>query len=197
MNRIKVFKDAMSRVASQAMVLTAGSKGYTESQLLHGMTLSSVSSLTVNPEPIIQFNLQVPSATATALHESKHLALNILRPCAQSVDIAHKFSQGIKFINAGIEGKEHATTPFCHLSKDQWEMYTGIEGLQIPILTQQSERVLICQKLKVFKVYNHEIWTCTVEDIINTGSVNDPEDPKSGGLVYFDRNFHKIGDTID
>lgn len=201
------YKNAMASLSSQALVLTSGYQNATiDSEKLHGMTLSSVTSLTIKPEPIIQFNLQVPSATSVELHKSGYLALHIMKPMDGSVDLARKFSMGTKYINCDITGEKKTTTPFEYLRKDQWAYYDDLKleddpirgeletkGIHLPILTNESERVLICEKYKVFNVFNHEIWTCKVKDIL----IHIDEEERSGGLIYFNRGFHKIGSKLN
>lgn len=194
------------------MILTASFSGKPEIGRMHGTTLSSVSSLTVNPEPIVQFNIQVPSATSKSIHDNKYLALHILKPSQESVKLARNFSLGSRYINGiqqeqlnlGVTSTSLHTTPFERINKNQWDLFENVmhskrpgsvhldSDLHLPILTKDSERILICQKYKVFKVYNHEIWTCKVKEIL----VNIDEDVKTGGLLYFDRKFHHVGDAL-
>lgn len=206
---IDEFKHAMSTVGSQAMILTSSFTGKADINQMHGTTLGSVSSLTVYPEPIIQFNIQIPSATSKSMHENKYMALHMLSPSIESVKLARTFSLGSKYINQTqhIEDQPESqkfTTPFGRIEKDQWDLFENVihnerpdafhitDGLHLPILTKHSERILICEKYKVFQVYNHEIWTCRVKDIL----VNVEDNAKTGGLLYFNRNFHNIGDPL-
>lgn len=195
------------------MILTAPFEGPISLSKLHGMTLSSVTSLTVNPEPIIQFNLQIPSATSTELHQHKYLALHIMEPSEKAVELARIFSMGARHINSTNMDLTKVTTPFEQLAVDQWDLYgntdktptalrsdfdasqlfrEGNNNINLPILTKDAERVLICEKYKVFRVHNHEIWTCKVKDIL----VNIHEEGRSGGLLYFNRRFHKVGKPL-
>lgn len=200
------------------MILTSSFSGTPNISKMHGTTLSSVSSLTVHPEPILQFNIQVPSATAKFMHENKYLALHILKPSNESVQLARNFSLGSRYINKMLQtpqSQQHSTagnkiptslhtTPFDRINADQWELFEDVKNqrpefnfkiesdLHLPILTKDSERILICQKYRVFKVYNHEIWTCKVKDIL----VNIEDDIKTGGLLYFNRKFHHVGDAL-
>lgn len=206
---IQEFKDAMSTVGSQAMILTASFRGDVDINKMHGTTLGSVSSLTVYPEPIIQFNIQVPSATSKSMHENSYMALHMLSPSVETVKLARNFSMGSKYINKFQDSKDQnilskCTTPFGRIERDQWDLFENVihnerpdafhikEELHLPILTKNSERILICEKYKVFQVYNHEIWTCRVKDIL----INVDENTKTGGLLYFNRNFHNIGDPL-
>lgn len=195
------------------MILTASFKGKPDISKMHGTTLSSVSSLTVYPEPILQFNIQIPSATSKFIHDNKYLALHILKPSNESVNIARNFSLGSRYINKELTNTDNTnfsnrlyTTPFDRIGKDQWELFEDVKkhqrpeylkfsiesGLHLPILTKDSERILICEKYRVFKVYNHEIWTCKVKDVL----VNIDDEVKTGGLLYFDRKFHLVGPAL-
>ncbi|KAH3667465.1 hypothetical protein OGAPHI_003114 [Ogataea philodendri] len=163
------------------MILTAPALSSSVSEL-HGMTLSSVSSLTINPEPVVQFNLQVPSRTSQTLHDSGFLALHILPPVQDSVRLARAFSRGTQ--------GAHLTKPFEELRPDEWR-YFAANGIKIPILSL-AERVLICEKHKVFRVYNHELWTCGVKEIVDNASA-----ASSGGLIYYNRRFHTVGNKLE
>ncbi|KAG7827435.1 hypothetical protein KL920_004689 [Ogataea angusta] len=165
-----------------AMILTAPALSSSVSDL-HGMTLSSVSSLTVSPEPVVQFNLQVPSRTSQTLHESGFLALHILPPVKESVRLARAFSRGTR--------GNCLTRPFEELRKDEWSYFTT-EHLKIPVLSL-AERILICEKHQVFRVYNHELWTCRVREIVQRAVDADA----TGGLLYFNRRFHAVGGKLE
>ncbi|ODV87670.1 hypothetical protein CANARDRAFT_193088, partial [[Candida] arabinofermentans NRRL YB-2248] len=197
-------------ISNQAMILTAPFQGVPNPSKFHGMTLSSVCSLVVNPEPVIQFNLQIPSITSEHLHKYNYLALHIMKPSNDSVNLARTFSKGIK-VSHDENGQIQHTKPFELLEKSEWDIYDNGSryplsmnsthenvfiddiNLNIPILTKNSERILICEKYKVFQIYNHEIWTCKVKDIIVNDDVSGI---KTGGLLYFNRQFHTIGDAL-
>lgn len=202
---IKKFKDCMSAISSQAMILTAPVKSPLSSSSLpppssispselHGMTLSSVASLTLNPQPLLQFNLQVPSITSEKLHDLKIFAFHILPPNNNSVRLARIFSKGInsKPIKDPISGELIHTKPFMNLSENEWDLFNFKDKINLPIL-KNSEKIIICEKFKVFKIYNHEIWVCSIKDIINNIDI---DGEKTGGLLYFNRKFHKIGDSL-
>ncbi|KAG0682302.1 hypothetical protein C6P42_003194 [Pichia californica] len=195
------------------MILTSSFSGKSDISRMHGTTLSSVSSLTVYPEPIVQFNIQIPSATSKFMHENKYMALHILKPNEESVKLARNFSLGSRYVNNQQQHEENVdystklfTTPFDRINRDQWDLFENVKEnqrpgsllfnieseLHLPILTKDSERILICEKYRVFKVYNHEIWTCKVKDIL----VNIEDDRKTGGLLYFNRKFHSVGKPL-
>lgn len=121
---VNAYKESMSRIGSQAMILTSAisrrknlSIGDTKFNAdastsindentktgipisdLHGLTLSSVVSLSVKPRTLIQFNLQVPSSTSSKLHQHEWFAIHLLPPNENSVRLARNFSRGVRWI---------------------------------------------------------------------------------------------------
>ena len=194
---LESFRLAMGRVSSQAMILTSATSNLNE---LHGMTLGSVCSLSVFPSPLIQFNLHLPSYTSSELHKHKYLALHVLPPTKNSVHLSRIFAKGVK-LNKGaklaptkeekIDGQvfHEMTKPFTRLQKGVDYLFYNISDVQIPILSN-VETTLICQTRNTFPVDNHEIWVADVVDIIHNKT------QKSGGILYFDRGFHKIGKSL-
>ncbi|QFZ25748.1 hypothetical protein EJF18_10859 [Clavispora lusitaniae] len=199
-----LFRSSMSRIASQAMILTAGCENASDN--LHGMTLSSVCSLSVFPRPLLQFNLHLPSYTASSLHSNGgYLCLHVMPPTEKAVFLSRIFASGVKtdpehFESKGDDGEvfHEMTTPFSHLSPTEYYFHQikdrkAIESLKVPVL-KESEVAFICQKEKVVEIDNHEIWVVGVTDILlpNSAFANS----KTGGLLYFDRGFHEVGPPL-
>lgn len=187
------FRETMSRVSSQAMILTTAIPIHYNHEKFRGVTLSSVTSLALKPMPLIQFNLQLPSFTSDYLHDYNHFALHLMKPNAESIRLARNFSKGaIKHVE---NGSIMPTQPFVDLTEGvQYETY-DIEGtnLCIPLL-KNSERVIVCQGYRNFRVGDHEIWVGSVQDIVNHGTKSDGQ--ITGGLLYCNRNFHKLGQSL-
>ncbi|KAL6452663.1 hypothetical protein SBY92_001925 [Candida maltosa Xu316] len=183
------FRLAMSRISSQAMILTSGTK--TDSNELHGMTLGSVCSLSVFPTPLIQFNLHLPSYTSSELHRYKYLALHVLPPIDASVHLSRIFAKGIK----GEDGEvfHEMTKPFELLEGEKEYGFYNVdeEGVKIPIL-KNVETTLICKVRENFLIEGHEIWVANVVDILQNNQFKE----KSGGILYYNRGFHKIGKRL-
>ncbi|KAM9892020.1 hypothetical protein OXX79_010311 [Metschnikowia pulcherrima] len=192
------FRTAMTRVSSQAMILTAGSKS--PSTELHGMTLSSVCSLSVHPNPLLSFNLHLPSYTSKTLHENNGmLGLHLMPPTKQAVTLGRKFAGGVKrdpsHFDAENEDGElfhEMTTPFSGLQGSYSMHYAG-DGVSVPILNE-SEAVFLCTKHRVFEVENHELWVVKVNDILFPNKRYDSA--PSGGLLYYHRGFHQVGESL-
>lgn len=190
------FKNSMAGVASQAMILTAGFKN--PPKTLHGMTLSSVCSLSVYPNPLLQFNLHLPSYTSKTLHDNDGVvAIHLLKASPTASELGRIFACGIKTDNViKTKGEEkdgeifhEMATPFNNISKDAWEMFQ-LSNYKIPIL-KESERIFICRKKNVIEIENHEIWVVEVIEIIENSS------DRTGGLIYYNRAFHTVGDVIN
>lgn len=189
------FKAAMARISSQAMILTAGCKS--ASEVFHGMTLSSVCSLSVHPKPLLQFNLHLPSYTSKALHENHgQLCLHLMPPTSQSVYLSRTFAAGIKRDKRHFDVKpedgeifHEMTTPFAHIGSKSYTLHDTGKCL-LPVL-KELEKAFICQKNQVFRVDSHEIWVVDVLDILSPNAHYEKQ--HLGGLLYFQRGFHRVG----
>lgn len=167
----------MSSLAAPVMILTtAGEKG---------ATLSSVTSLSINPHPLIQFNLMTPSTTSTSLHENGVFALHLLKPNKESGEMARLFGKN------GYFDKEKniyvPVSPFKDLNEKDFKLLS-IKDKELPILNN-VERVLICEKEEIFNIQDHEIWIGKVLQVLELN-----HEIKTGGLLNFNRSFHKISD---
>lgn len=169
----------MSSLASPVLILTTPSH--------KGATLSSVTSLSINPSPLIQFNLMKPSTTSTNLHEQGIFALHILPPVTKSGRLARLFGK-----NGYFDKEKNAfvpVSPFKDLVKGvDYQTVKVPGGVELPVL-KTAERVLLCKKEEVFGVQDHEIWVGKVLDVLEFS-----EGVKTGGLINFNRSFHKIAD---
>lgn len=196
------------------MILTAGFDVASKCKAsLHGMTLSSVCSLSINPIPLLQFNLHLPSYTSQSLHENDGiLAIHLLPPTPKAVRLGRIFASGIKretrksnFTYLDKTAQElkdgdvfhEMTTPFNNILNEDWKEYNFTDTLSLPIINE-AERVFICRKRRVFEIDSHEIWAVEVLNIIcpNHHYNIAHNDDKTGGLLYFDRSFHRVGNAL-
>lgn len=188
------FKSAMARVASPAMILTAGAS--LASEVLHGMTLSSVNSLSVHPTPLLLFNMHLPSYTSASLHKTGHMALHLMPPSQESVLLGRKFASGVKQdpshfkLNSKDGDFQEMTTPFSGF--DDFTYYETKDGVLVPIINE-LEVAFICSTRTQYEIDNHEIWVVNVDDVIRP---NQNIIKPSGGILYFDRGFHKVGPPL-
>lgn len=174
---------------------------------LHGITLSSVCSLATTPTPLLSFNLHLPSHTSLALHaRNGTMAIHMMPPSYTGAKLARIFASGIKveksyhsreisFKANKLEQKDgeifhERTTPFAHIFQGNWVEWPLDDTLSLPLL-KEAERVLICKKRLVMQVDNHEVWAVEVQDILNY-NLCEP----TGGLLYYNRKFHQVGDPL-
>lgn len=80
----------------------------------HGATLSSFSSIALDPHPLVSFSLRIPSRLATALKAFKqnqaaetHMVVNILSD--QQEDVAVRFSRADLYENPFVDTAYHLT----------------------------------------------------------------------------------------
>lgn len=62
-------------------------------QATHGATISSFTTVTLHPEPIISFNLKLPSRTWDAILDCRHFNLHLLHASQDGASLAHLFTQ--------------------------------------------------------------------------------------------------------
>lgn len=165
----------MSSVAQAAMVITTNhkdEKGHCEPR---GLTVSSVTSLSIKPEPLICFNIQVPSRTSQVLHGSMHFAVNILPPSKEAVDICKAF--------AGSLGKD--VNPF-EVEKSLLRYENEMPVVSIAMA------VLMCEATKCFPVQDHEIWVARVTSV----NIYPTLKAHDGNLLYQNHKFHELGKVL-
>jgi hypothetical protein len=173
------------------------------------MTLSSFTTLTLTPSPIITFNIKNPSRTLSALSQSRNFLIHILEASENGMKIADAFTKG----NADDRSL------FLHENKDVFgveEVGVGKENgveIKIPMLKAEGViSVLRCVVLgaregvekeveedkrsksngsAIIRVGNHMLVLGKVEEIIGGG-----EEGRSG-LCYADGRYRRVGDVIE
>lgn len=203
---INSYRHAMGGIASSAMVITTTSISGDEPR---GLTLSSITSLSLKPTPLVSFNVQLPSRTSEVLHDRNIFAINVLPATELSVRLARVFS--------GAYG--HTTNPFTTFPKEFFVPSSmplsntttkdkktiagltaspnGVEDVEyehakdIPVISTASA-ILYCKKYKIFNVQDHEIWVASVFHVDTSDSLS-----VSSTLLYQNRAFHSLGPQLD
>ncbi|KUJ21368.1 uncharacterized protein LY89DRAFT_715568 [Mollisia scopiformis] len=96
-----------------------------------GMTVSSFTTVSLDPHPIIQFNIKVPSRTLGALMETRHFFVHILEATMLGAKIAAAFTKGNSpdgnpFVNPVSEEYKVRPTPV-----DVWKRVTETDDTYI------------------------------------------------------------------
>jgi flavin reductase (DIM6/NTAB) family NADH-FMN oxidoreductase RutF len=172
-----------------------------------GMTLSSFTTLTLTPSPIITFNIKNPSRTLSAISKSRNFLIHILEASENGMKIADAFTKG----NADDRSL------FLHENKEVFgveEIGVGKENgaeIKMPMLKAEGViSVLRCVVLGagegiekegsksskpkgsgIVRVGDHMLVLGKVEEIIGGG-----EEGRSG-LCYADGRYRRVGDVIE
>lgn len=193
----------MSSIANQVMILTpalrlpstSSTSSTTASSIsenilkLKGVTLSSVTSLSINPDPLIQFNLMIPSITSENLHKFDQFAVHTLNPTEACADLVQKFSRHRKYNET--TNQFDVVSPFADLQLgEDYELKDLGNGIFLPVL-KNVNKVMICEKYKYLHVQDHEIWVGKVKEIEGWDN-----GVKNGGFLNFNRGFHGIGEKV-
>ncbi len=184
----------------------------TEPKNYRGMTLSSFTTLTLSPEPVITFNIKRPSSTLTALAYSHHFLIHILEASENGMKIADAFTKGnmkdtSPFLdrNGSLFKVEH-----CSTRKDDRVDY------KLPMLKADGViKILRCVLMRtgqpkaesekdnnkrtksdrrnsgLLQIGDHTLVVARVEDILGS----DGKGAKNG-LCYANGSYRKIGDVI-
>ncbi|MET0289096.1 MAG: flavin reductase [Pseudoxanthomonas sp.] len=130
----------------------------------HGMTASAVCSVTDSP-PTILVCMNRKSGKHQLFRDNGVLCVNVLS--ARHRELSGRFATP-----AGAE------TRFDH---DPWtRLATGA-----PVLAEASA-ALDCRITQITEVGSHSVFFCQVQGVATS--------PQAGGLVYFNRNYHGLGE---
>lgn len=170
------YRDVMGLHSQPVMILTTN--GNSEGHEPRGLTLSSVTSLSLKPEPLVCFNLQVPSRTSQVLHDREVFALNMLPGTKDSVRACRFFS--------GAYGND--VNPFAA----ELDIFTKSQDFHnLPVILD-SMAILYCQKHQVMRVHDHEIWVAKVVGVDNRSLVHGADE----AMLYQKRHFKQVGKEI-
>ena len=200
-SRFSLMRSLMSRVVHPIAVVTGHLSHSTKSaglskdktldyEKLCAMTVSSINTVTLEPKPIISFNIRQPSRTRDAVFENGRFYIHFLTASAPGEFIGRIFAKGDAA--HGFSSLEEASISWS------WEP-EHCPGPQI-----QGAGILArlgCQLLaeKCVEVGDHIIVVATVESIdpgpeqIKPGKVDFSGLP---GMSYVMRSFKKIGQDI-
>ncbi|KAJ5781759.1 uncharacterized protein N7518_010242 [Penicillium psychrosexuale] len=129
----------MRRVPYPVAIITAtdpsGSENITS---FRGMTVSSFSTVTLTPDPVISFNVRRPSETLNALLASRRFLVHLLAPSPATATLARDFSKGNIALASMLRG--HGEFEFAALpTKDE----QGHPSRSLPILKRRAEAAAV------------------------------------------------------
>jgi flavin reductase (DIM6/NTAB) family NADH-FMN oxidoreductase RutF len=111
-----------------------------------GMTLSSFSSLSLSPEPVVTFNIRVPSSTLQAITIAKQFLIHILDASVEGARVADVFTK--IFAKAPVPD-----TPYSGLSRSPFEFgkrenYFNVERKLVSAERRGKESLIILPRLR-------------------------------------------------
>ncbi|KYK57090.1 Flavin reductase-like, FMN-binding protein [Drechmeria coniospora] len=169
----------MRLLASPVVVCTSRDR---DQCVNRAMTMSSFTSLTLYPTPLVTFNIATPSRTLDAISSSGAFNIHILAGDEHGAAVADHFTRG------NIDGIFEGLGPVAMQRE---------EGDGPPLLIGDGIlRVLNCKVLQdekqsgLVRVRDHVIVVGEVMDMIPG------KQSKEFGLAYADRQYRQIGDVI-
>jgi flavin reductase (DIM6/NTAB) family NADH-FMN oxidoreductase RutF len=156
------------------------------------MTVSSFTTLTLTPSPIITFNIRKPSQTLTAISQSKQFFIHILSATESGARVADAFTKG-----NGIGSDVFLNSVFSVLRRTD----RTAQSLDPPLLAAEGiPKVLRCELLEdkgLIEVGDHVLILGKVLGIIEPSTGHQSHDAEGRGLCYLDRAYREVGSVIE
>ncbi|KAK4181475.1 flavin reductase like domain-containing protein [Triangularia setosa] len=178
---------SLMRLITHSVVVCTSSLG----PVPRAMTMSSFTSLSLRPTPIISFNIATPSRTFDAVSSSRQFNIHILTNDPSGARIADWLARGNA---AGLE-------VFEQLQQECGCSYEGGEKGEAPVIKGPGVLyVLRCQLLEkpldgLVKVRDHYIVLGEVREIVEVNG-NGGDKGEKFGLMYADRKYRELGGCI-
>lgn len=165
------------RLLTNPVVVCTSTHGSTP----RAMTMSSFTSLTLSPTPLVTFNVATPSRTLDAVSASGEFNIHVLAGDEAGAAVADHFTRGnVDGVFDGLEGAE----------------VESVAGLPPLLKGEGVLRVLRCRVLKdgphggLMRVRDHVIVVGEVVEMI-PGKKSD-----EFGLAYADRKYRLVGGVV-
>ncbi|KAI3400227.1 hypothetical protein diail_4112 [Diaporthe ilicicola] len=189
---------SVMRLLTHSVVVctSAGATSDSPTPVPRGMTMSSFTSLSLRPTPLVTFNIATPSRTLDAVWRSRQFNIHILSGDVAGARVAEWFRKGnaddlgvfeaVKMRDecgcevAAAETPEDGASP---LLKGPGVLF----ALQCRLLDDEPTRGLV-------RVRDHVIVLAEIVNIIEGGGGN--SDPGPFGLAYADRLYRQLGSTM-
>lgn len=159
-----------------------------------GMTVSSFTTLSMEPSPIITFNIRQPSQTLTAISKSKQFLIHILSATESGARIADAFTKG------NTIGSDLFRNP-AFLVLNTWRKDGTDHSLDPPLLAAQGiTKVLKCELLEekgLIEVGDHVLVLGKVLSIIRPPTEHNAYMRKPLGLCYAHGAYRAAGTVIE
>jgi flavin reductase (DIM6/NTAB) family NADH-FMN oxidoreductase RutF len=148
---------------------------------LRGMTISSFTTLSLAPEPVISLNIQRPSTTLEAIRASRAFHVHVLAASASGARVADAFTRGNVDGGDGWKSRE-----FKELKNRDQPPILAAEGVVKALRCELINRGLV-------DVGDHTLVLARVRGIL----VPPGQGGHPGALSYAEGRYRRVGDCID
>ncbi|KFZ08988.1 hypothetical protein V502_09003 [Pseudogymnoascus sp. VKM F-4520 (FW-2644)] len=184
-------RQLMRKMPHAAVVATTSTGGPASSSTsnFRGMTVSSFTTVTLTPTPIVSFNIRRPSRTLDAIRQSRQFLIHILSATESGANVAHGFTKG------------NSTDVFAN---QQFAVWNVGSKYPLPLLSSPGVTKVLRCKLRdegegagLIEVGDHMLVLADVESIIEPPPTKDAAALEDRGLSYLDRAYREVGKVID
>lgn len=173
----------MRKLTHPVVVLTASDSDGAQSP--RAMTMSSFTSLSLSPTPLITFNVAVPSRSFEALSRRGEFNIHILSSDQHGVDIANHFTKGSG--DGVFDGISYETDALSGSPVIMGEGVLHVLRCRLAIDDTTGSGML--------RVRDHVIVIAEVLDMVPRTATARKEEG-GFGLAYMDRKYRRPGSTI-
>jgi flavin reductase (DIM6/NTAB) family NADH-FMN oxidoreductase RutF len=187
----EVLKESMRRVPQPVAIITSA-ETYGDSKDFRGATISSFNTVSLDPEPIVSFNIGRQSSTFDAIKASERFWVHFLTLEQSAAELAQRFTRGNRrslFGDLEMEGRLLVAGGITV----RYPQIRGLQGAKKKGLGEQIAMVLECIYLKdkTVTIGDHAVLFGTVTGITSGESKSDTV--QSGPcLVYANGTYHGL-----
>ncbi|KAL1583293.1 hypothetical protein WHR41_07903 [Cladosporium halotolerans] len=184
------FRTSLRFLSQPVIVLTAKERRRKFKQLdeerIHGVTISSFTTITLTPRPVVSFNLRLPSRTWDAIESTRELRMHMLHSSRAGATVAHAFTLPY----------ENSYEPFGHLAQLGANPQAMLKFTTPYIKWKQAVFATFTAKPlmdKCVAVGDHMLIVAEIDD--GSFEMDDPA-RGSGALAYGMRSYKRIGGDL-
>lgn len=189
-------RHAMRRIPHPVVVITSAAPTQPEDApetAFRAMTVSSFNTVTLDPTPLVSFNVRVPSATHSAMTVSGFFLAHLLAANETGAAIAHTLAKGGQSQGQAFQSLVERG--------DAVQIFSGLKTAGAPLLAGSGVlQVLRCRTLegKDVEIGDHRVVVAEVVSVMSKpSSGGSAASDQAMGLSYCDRGYRALGDPID
>lgn len=144
----------MRKVPHPVAIITSTDPTSSEVTAFRGMTVSSFNTVTLHPQPVVSFNIKLPSETYNAIDTSSRFLVHLLSPRDVTAKLAWEFAKGSENIAQGERGRL-----FKFLSPSSPDSQPSINDGEPPRLAVNSHKTPV-SSTSIEEIYFPVIFEC-------------------------------------